>query len=571
MATPLLFLADGPGRGPGGTIWTGLRGPDGRPVVTDALAVRDGVVVAHGREARDRHHLDVEVVRLAGRSLVPGFRDGHLHPLAGGVETLDADLVDAADLDEVLARLGAFAAANPELPWVLGYGYPPELLPHGVGRAAVLDAVVGDRPAALWSSDHHMVWCSTRALQVAGITAATPDPPRGTIVRDADGHPVGTLLEEAELLLSPHLPRRGVDKEARGLGVGLERMAAAGIVWGQDAWTTPATLPAYQLVADAGGLSADLDLAFKVEVDHWAGQVADFVAARRAAEAAATERHRQGIPGGRLTATTVKFFVDGVLEGGTAALLDPYEPFGPGDHGCGHDAADHGIANWDLDELAAAATAMDAAGFQLHLHAIGDAAVRMALDAFERVAATNQARDRRPVVAHSHLVHPDDRPRFRQLGAIANLEPLWAQRNEIMVDLTEPRLGPERSRWQYPIGSLLRAGAPVSFGSDWPVSSPVPMQGIAVAVTRRGASGLGAREPFFPEEAIDLDTALRVYTAGSAHQAGDEQVAGTLAVGQRADLALLDADLATCSSDDLHHVEVAGTWLAGSRVHGQPD
>jgi predicted amidohydrolase YtcJ len=576
----LLFVAAGGGWGPQGSIWTGTGAR------CAAVAVTDGRIVALDREARDRRGPRTEVVDLAGRTLLPGFRDGHLHPLAGGVESLDCDLVDAADVDEVLARLRTYAAAHPDVPWVLGYGYPPELLPGGVGRAALLDGVVADRPVALWSSDHHMVWCNSRALAAAGITAGTVDPSRGTIVRDAQGHPVGTLLEEAELLLDDHLPPRGTAKEARGLELGLARMAAAGLVWGQDAWTQLPTLPAYQRVADAGRLTADLDLACKVEVDGWQEQVAAFADARRDAEVAASRRVDDAVPGARLSVTTVKFFVDGVIEGGTAAMLDPYEPFGDvaahggasdggasdggaAGHGCrhgGHDD-DRGIANWTLAELTEAAAAMDAAGFQLHLHAIGDAAIRLALDAIEAVAARNGPRDRRATIAHTHLVHPDDLPRFRQLGVVANLEPLWAQRNAIMVELTEPRLGPERSRWQYPIGSLLRSGAAVSFGSDWPVSSHVPLEGVAVAVTRRGASGPAAREAFLPEQAITLDQALTAYTSGTAHQAGEEADAGRIAVGQRADLALVSADLATLPPEELHDAAVVGTWVAGQQVH----
>jgi predicted amidohydrolase YtcJ len=567
----VLFVADGAGWGADGSIWTGTGSR------CTAVAVVGGRIVALDREALDRRGPATEVVDLAGRTLLPGFRDGHLHPLAGGVESLDCDLVDAVDVAEVLARLRAYAAAHPDVPWVLGYGYPPELLPGGVGQAALLDGVVGDRPVALWSSDHHMVWCNSEALAVAGITAGTADPPRGSIVRDAQGDPVGTLLEEAELLLEDHLPPRGTAKEARGLEVGLARMAAAGLVWGQDAWTQLPTLPAYQVVADAGRLTADLDLACKVEVDGWRGQVAAFADARRDAEVAARRRAHDGMPGGRLSVTTVKFFVDGVIEGGTAAMLEPYEPFGDraasgAADGCGHRAGDvhgddRGIANWTLDELVAAAAAMDAAGFQLHLHAIGDAAIRLALDAIEQVAARNGPRDRRPTIAHTHLVHPDDLPRFRALGVVANLEPLWAQRNAIMVDLTEPRLGPERTRWQYPIGSLVRSGAAVSFGSDWPVSSHVPLEGVAVAVTRRGSSGPAAKEPFLPEQAVTLDQALAAYTTGTAYQAGDEAEAGRIAVGQRADLALVAGDLASMPPDDLRDVPVAGTWVAGRQVH----
>lgn len=550
----LLVVTDGHG-----TIWTGT----GRR--TRAVAVAGGRIVALDDEAVARKGLRTEVVDLRARSLLPAFRDGHLHPLAGGAETLDCDLVDAADVDEVLRRLRDYVSAAPQAPWILGYGYPPEILPGGVGPAHLLDDVVADRPAALWSSDHHMVWCNSRALAVAGITAATSDPPRGTIVRDADGHPVGTLLEEAEKLLAPHLPPRGRDKEARGLEVGLDRMVRAGIVWGQDAWTRPDQLASYLAVADAGRLTADLDLAFKVEVDDWEEDLPRFTDARRDAARALERRRDDEVPGGRLTATTAKFFVDGVIEGGTGAVLDPYCAMGD-QHAGGHD---HGIANWDAAELARAATAIDAAGFQLHLHAIGDAAIRMALDAIAEVERTNGPRDRRPVIAHTHLVHPDDLPRFCQLGVIANFEPLWAQNNEIMRDLTVPRLGPERARWQYPIGSLVRGGARVSFGSDWPVSSHVPLDGIAVAVTRRGASGIGADAPFLPEQAIPLDAALSAYTAGTAFQAGDEADAGTIEVGSRADLVLTSQDVTVVPPRELPDIEVEATWRAGVPVHGR--
>lgn len=548
----------------GGVVWTGERDQPR----SDAMAVVGDRIVALGADAIARRGPRTTLVDLAGGSLLPGFRDGHLHPLAGGAESLDCDLVDATDVAEVLARLRAFAIATPEAPWILGWGYPPEILPSGVGRAEVLDRalgdVVGDRPVALWSSDHHAVWCNARALEVAGITAGTPDPPRGTILRDADGHPVGTLLEEAELLLEAHLPPRGLAKEARGFEVGLARMASSGLVFGQDAWTQTERLPAYLQVADAGRLTADIDLAFKVEVESWRDDLPAFAAAREEAAAAAARRTADGVPGGRLTATTVKFFIDGVIEGGTGHLTEPYEAAFGGSHACGDD---HGIANWEAGELREAAAAMDAAGFQLHCHAIGDAAVRTTLDTVAAVAERNGARDRRPVVAHTHLVHPDDLPRFAQLGVVANLEPLWAQQNAVMTELTEPRLGPERSRWQYPIGSLLRSGAHMSFGSDWPVSSHVPLEGIAVAVTRQTPEG-APTDGWLPQERISTDEALRAYTAGTAYQVGDDRDAGTLAVGQRADLVATVQDVTTLAPLDLADVEVAGTWLRGTRVQG---
>lgn len=532
----------------GGAVWSGAE-------TTDAVAVRDGTIVALGDEARSRRGPRTEVVDLAGRTLVPGFRDGHIHVLEGGAESLSCDLTDAADVAEVERRLAAYADGQPGDGWIVGYSYPPEILPGGIGLATVLDAVVPDRPVALWSGDHHMVWVNSRALEIAGITVGTADPPRGTILRDERGAPVGTLLEAAEDLLQPYLPARSTADEVRGFEVGLGRLAAAGIVFAQEAATPPERVAAYAEVADRGRLTADVDLALRVDPEGWRAQIPHFLDARREVDAGRARRRADGVPGGRLTARTVKIFVDGVIEGGTGALLEPYV-----------DAPrSRGLSFWEVEELAAAATALDAAGFELHLHAIGDAAIRMALDAIGAAAANNGPRDRRPVTAHTHLVHPDDLPRFAALGVTANFEPLWAQPNPVMTDLTEPRLGPERSTWQYPIASLLRSGARVSFGSDWPVSSPHPLEGIAVAVTRQTPDG---QPPggWLATQRLSLEQALAAYTSGTARQCRDEQRSGTIEPGRDADLTLLGGELLDVPPLQLPDVDVIGTWLAGRRV-----
>lgn len=535
----------------GGRVWTGA-------AVTDALVVADGRVVAHG--ARDLDGLVGPATRevdLAGATVLPAFRDGHVHVLEGGTESLACDLTDAADVTEVLERVRRYAEATDDAAWLLGYSYPPEVLPGGVGRAVDLDRVVDHRPVALWSGDHHMAWCNTRALQAAGIGAATPDPPRGTIVRDADGAPTGLLLEAAMDLLAPHLPAWTADHMQRGLRLGLQRLAAAGITFAQEAAATPDRVAVYGAVADAGDLTADLDLALRVDPARWRDQVDEFGSIRADVAGAAAGHAARDPDGGRLTAGTVKLFLDGVIEGGTGSLLEPYA-----------DAPDsHGIANWELRELVAAAIALDAAGFELHMHAIGDAAVRMALDTVAAVRRANGPRERRAVVAHTHLVHPTDLPRFRQLGVVANLEPLWAQRNGVMTELTEPRLGPERSTWQYPIGSLVRDGAHVSFGSDWPVSSVVPLEGIAVATTRQTAAG-DPPAGWLPGERVDLVTALRAYTVGTAHQAGAPAGVGTLAVGAPADLLVVDGDPFRTELAALGALRVLATWRRGRPVHG---
>jgi hypothetical protein len=272
---------------------------------------------------------------------------------------------------------------------------------------------------------------------------------------------------------------------------------------------------------------------------------------------------RDAMTGGRFRATTVKIMQDGVAENGTAALLSPYLDR------CGHPTDNSGHSFVEPGALREAVAALDAAGFQVHVHAIGDRGTREALDAFE---GTDPAR--RHQVAHLQLVHPDDVRRFGELGVAANMQMLWACLDEQMVDLTLPFLGEERGRWQYPFGDLHRTGAPLVAGSDWPVSTPDPLQAIHVAVTRTayGEAGPAGTEPFLPEQAIDLETALAAYTSGSSwvnHRGPeDEQSAGVLRAGALADLVVLDRDPFAGPAEEIGGTQVASTWIDGTLVFG---
>lgn len=533
----------------GGILFTGgtvLTGDPTRPRA-GAIAVSGGRIVAFDDEALDRRDGATEVVDLRGGCLVPGFHDGHIHPLWGGTGLAGAPVDGARSVEELLARVRDHAAAHPGAGWVTGGGYDPALLPGGNGDATVLDTAVADRPVLLWAADHHTAWVNSAALAAAGVDASTPDPPGGTIVRRGDGAPLGALLESAAELVARLVPAPTAADKVAGLQRSLGLMAAAGITWAQDAALAPEDLDVYLAVAAGGRLTSRVNVALRADPGRWRDQRRPFLAARAAAEADG---------GGMVTARTVKLFADGIVESGTAAMLEPYED---APHSCG-------IPVWEGGELAEAVAAFDADGFQVHIHAIGDGGIRTALDAVAHATAENGRRDRRPVVAHTQVVHPDDLPRFAALGVIANFEPLWAQPDAVMVDLTEPRLGRERSRWQYPIGAIARSGAAVSFGSDWPVSSLVPMEGLAVAVTRRTPAG---RPPdgWLPEQRVTAGDALAAYTAAGAHQAFAEHDTGTVAVGKRADLCLLADDPTAVPPADLAGLPVEGTWLGGTEVH----
>jgi predicted amidohydrolase YtcJ len=510
-----------------------------------ALAVEAGRIVALDDDALA---LAGSTVDLGGGLLLPAFRDGHVHPLWGGVDLGRLPLDQHDHIDAVLRAVADYAAAHPELEWIIGGPYRADVPPNGRGEAQWLDAVVPDRPVVLSANDFHTMWVNSRALELAGIDAATPEPELGVIVRRPDGSPTGTLIEGGAMsLVERVLPHPTDDAMQAGLARGLHHLARLGIAWVQEAASTTSDGAVYLAAARAGALPIRANIAWRAEPATWADRLGAFAELRR-------EIDDEPACADRLTARTVKFFADGVIEQGTGYVLDPYDD---APHSCG-------LPNWTPEGLREAVVAADAAGFQIHVHAIGDGGVRMALDAIASAGERNGARDRRPVIAHTQLVQPDDRVRFAELGVIANFEPLWAQLDEVMTDLTIPRLGPERSALQYPIATLARMGAPLSFGSDWPVTDADPLAGLAVAVTRQNRHGEPAGG-WLPEERLPILDAVAAYTSGSAAQAFDDD-RGTLDVGARADLTLVDTDITAVAGHEVADATARGLWLDGREV-----
>jgi predicted amidohydrolase YtcJ len=301
----------------------------------------------------------------------------------------------------------------------------------------------------------------------------------------------------------------------------------------------------------AGGLPVRVNIALRADPQRWVAQLPEFVAARALTADPGGSRLES-----RVSARTVKFFADGIIEAGTASVLSPYLD---APHSCG-------LPVWEPAELVEAVAAVDAHGFQAHIHAIGDAGVRAALDAFAHARDVNGPRDRRPVIAHVQLIDHDDLARFADLGVVANFEPLWHCAEPGLIDLVLPRLG-ERSVLHYATGSILRAGARLSFGSDWPVSSMRPLDGLAVAVTRQTADGTPP-EGWLPEERVSVAQAFAAYTSGVAYQAFEEARWGSITVGRRADLVALGADPFTTEPLAWPDIPVVGTWLGGRRTYG---
>lgn len=528
----------------GGVIWSSAGSE------SDALLVRNGVVRALGASARElAAGQDCEHVDLDGGFLMPSFGDGHAHPLYGGLEAVGPRVRGCTSVDDIVAAVRAYAEAHPDEEWIVGASYDGSLAEGGLFDARWLDAAVPDRPVVLRAWDYHTLWCNTAAIERAGITADTPDPVLGEIPRRPDGTVLGTLREwgATDLVMSV-IPARDERERIAALGTAADYYLSRGVTWVQDAWVEPADVATYVEAARQGALRMRFNLALYADPRHFDSQIEHFAESRRAVEEA-------GSP--LLTAQTVKFFADGVVENETGALLTPY---------CSGLHSHTGMRNWEGDALAEAGRRVDELGLQIHIHAIGDAAVRQALDAIEYARARNGSRDRRPVIAHVQLVDETDIGRFAALDVIPNMQPLWAQMDALMTVLTIPRLGAERADRQYQMQTLNRSGAALAFGSDWPVSSGAPLDGIAVATSRRTADGQ-PEGGWTPHEIVPIDRALSAYTNAVAYQAFAENIWGQIVPGASADFVWLHHDPRAVPALELPALPIRATYLRGEPAY----
>jgi hypothetical protein len=509
-----------------GPIWTG----------TDTSASWVAIDGTRITAVGDGSPPDGDVIDLEGRSLLPGFQDAHVHPPIGGLAMIRCELhdIDPADYG---AAISSYAEHHPDRPWILGDGWPMNAFEGGVPRKEVLDAIVPDRPVFLLSTEGHAAWVNSRALELAGIDANTPDPPHGRIERHPDGTPVGTLQEGAMGLVERIAPADTLDEVMKGITVAEAYLLSLGITGWQDAWVRPIDHTAYRTLDRSGRLIGRAVGALVWDRYRGVEQLDELLAMTLEG----TDRYRP---------TAIKFMVDGVIENGTGAVCSPYV-----------DTDDVGLLFLDADLLNEVVPRVMAAGIQPHFHAIGDRAIKIALDSVA-AGTRNDATNVRPHIAHIHLVDPVDVPRFAELGVAANAQALWACNDLTMIDLTIPRLGAERAAWQYPFRAFIDAGAHLAAGSDWSVSTANPFAQMAVAVTRATAA---APEPFLPDQALTRAEALRAFTIGSAWVDHDEQRAGTIEVGKEADLVITSDDPLTVG--DLASVRVEATMVRGVTVY----
>jgi predicted amidohydrolase YtcJ len=534
----------------GGTVFTGL----GQPSYPAAVAIRGGRIVAVGDSdaVREAAGTAPDIVDLAGGLLLPGFQDAHVHPVYAGVLLLQCDLHELSTADEYLAEIGRYARSHPDQEWITGGGWALDAFPGGTPSRQLLDAVVPDRPVLLPCRDGHSSWVNSRALALAGIDRHTPDPADGRIERDENGDPSGMLHEGAMFAVGRLLPTPSPAELDAGLVAAQAHLFSLGITAWQDALVGtfngfPDPYEAYLRAAKSGVLKARVIGALWWDRERGAEQIPDIIARRAGGQV------------GRFAATSVKIMQDGITENFTAGMTEPYRD------ACGCTTANAGLSFVDPVELCSYVTQLDAAGFQVHFHALGDRAVREALDAVEAARKANGPNDHRHHLAHIQVVHPHDVPRFADLDAVANMQPLWACHEKQMDELTIPFLGVQLADWQYPFGDIARSGARLAVGSDWPVSSPNPMWGVHVAVNRRPPG----RElpPFLPAQALDLAEVLTAHTAGSAYVNHLEHETGTVEPGKYADLVVLDRDPFKQPADRIGDCRVLRTYVQGELVY----
>ncbi len=522
---------------------------DGSAGFAEALAIRGNQIVAIGRQdSLDGYRGPAtRVIDAKGGTVMPGFNDAHVHFLEGSLSLANVNLLEAEKLDQIQKAIRDFAAANPTAPWVLGRGWLYGAFPGGMPTRQQLDALVPDRPAAMSCYDGHTLWVNSKALALAGITKDTPNPPNGSIVRDPKtGEPTGALKEAAQSLVDGVIPKPTREEKLAAMKRGITEAHRFGVTSIQEAGVSTEDFGLFDSLRKAGELPLRAYVAMYVD-SGWTARDADRLDSLRVAHPD-TPTLRMGM---------IKLYADGVIEARTAYMLEPYA-----------NAPSTGNPEMTAGEMARIVTMMDARGWQIEIHAIGDAGIRMALDAFEQAAAANPApaRGRRHRLEHIEDVSAADIPRFGSLGVIASMQPYHASPNQNVLEVWAVNVGPERATRAWAWKSIHDAGGHLAFGTDWPVVGIDPRPGLHTALTRQTMQGLPAGG-FNPAQRLPLATTLESYTTASAYAGFDEGRVGMLKVGMLADVVVWSSDLFALPVDRVKDAEVVTTIFDGRIVY----
>jgi len=524
---------------------------DARRTRAEAVAITGGTLVYVGDDAGVRQFVGngTRVIDLGGRMLLPGFFDSHVHLASGGLQELQCNLFGIKDRNEVLSALRQCVAAEGPgaAGWILGAGWD-----NGFIRdpdKLWLDEISPDRPMFLNCMDGHSAWINSAALRLAGITGATPDPPTGRIQRDpSSGEATGWLYDSAVQLVKDVMPEPTLTERIAGLQAGIQLAHRYGITSIIEPGIDDQMLSPYLALADRGDLPIRLRAA-RSPLNWQPGVLGD--------EIFEFVRRRHDDRRDRIDVDSVKVYIDGVIENGSAAVLEPYllenlneraEPF---------------YSQAQLDRYV---TWLDREGIQIHSHAIGDRAVRMALNAYQAARVANGPRDNRHHICHLQMIDPDDVGRFAALDVMATFQPFWAQ-EDFYKSFYRSALGEERvARTHFLLGSVHRAGGRIVGGSDWFVTSLNPLDAISVGIRRIDPALPDGAAVFGPAERVDLDTMLAAYTINGAYASHREESLGSIEVGKRADLIVLDRDLGGVPAADIAAAAVEMTMVDGEVV-----
>jgi hypothetical protein len=521
-----------------------------RDELAEAVAVRGNKIVRVGsnREIQRLSRAQTTVIDARGGAVVPGFNDAHAHLVSGGLALDQVSLSDATTLEEIKETIRVWSDLHPERSWITGRGWYYQAFGGAMPTRQLLDSLVPDRPAYLVAYDGHTGWANSAALARAGITRRTANPANGIIVRDPrTGEPTGALKEAAMALVRAVAPQPTEEDRLAAARAAIDEAHRFGITSVHDAGGSVADLELYDRLRKRGELT--------LRVYHSLGADATLTAAGLDA----LEQVRVRFADDPVLKTgAIKLMADGAIESHTASMLEPYA----------NRPATKGAASFTPEHLTSIVAMLDRRGWQVMTHAIGDAAVRMALDAYEAAAAANPApeRGRRHRIEHIETIHPDDVPRFGALGAVASMQPVHATPSPTPGDVWSTNLGPARAMRGWLWAAVAKAGGPLAFGSDWPVMGFDPLTGLHVAVTRTTTDGLPAGG-WIPSERLPLRQAIQAYTRDGAWASFDEQRKGTLTRDMLADLVVLSDDIFAGPPAGLTAAEVVVTIADGKVVY----
>ncbi len=513
-----------------------------------AVAVKDGKIIAVGKDSDvlKLRGAGTRVIDVKGQLVMPGFGDAHVHFMEGSMTLLGVKLDDKKTIADIQKSVKDYAAAHPGEGWILGMGWSYDAF----GESALpdkkyLDEVVSDRPVFLTCFDGHTTWANSMALRLAGIDRNTPDPANGKIVHDAHGNPTGALKESASELVRKVVPPPTLEQRMKALRAGLAEARRQGVTRIHSAGGDFEYFDLYDELRKNGELTARFYISYFLDPPGLTPQIRSSL-----------ERARATYHDDWLSAGVVKTMLDGVVESHTAAMLSPYAD----------KPAIQGKMFWDPAQYQATVTELDKNGYQIFTHAIGDGAVRLALDSYENMSKTNGTHDSRPRIEHIETITAQDIPRFGQQGVIPSMQPLHAYPDADTLQVWLKNAGTEREPRAFAWHSIAQAGGRLAFGSDWPVVTISPWPGVQTAVTRQTSEGKPAGG-FVPAQRITLDQAIEAYTMGVAYAGKREKTEGSIEKGKFADMIIVDQDLFQIDPHKIDQTKVMLTMVGGKVVY----